>query len=76
VLRYGARVLGPEPAQSEALAAAVAQVGMERYAPQVGATWPGATGGETPGLMLGLAGAGYFYLRLNDPAIPSILIPQ
>jgi lantibiotic modifying enzyme len=34
---------------------------------------PGA--GETPNLMLGLAGIGYFYLRLyNATAIPSILL--
>jgi lantibiotic biosynthesis protein len=75
-LRYGFRVLGPERAQDEALAAAVAQVGRERYATRPGAPWPGETGGETPGLMLGLAGTGYFYLRLNNAAIPSILIPR
>jgi lantibiotic modifying enzyme len=32
-------------------------------------------GGETASLMLGLAGIGYFYLRLHDPeGIPSVLI--
>jgi len=32
-------------------------------------------GGETPNLMLGLAGIGYFYLRLYDPVkYPSVLI--
>jgi lantibiotic biosynthesis protein len=39
--------------------------------------WPcGITGGgTTPGLMLGLAGIGYFYLRAADPArTPSILV--
>jgi type 2 lantibiotic biosynthesis protein LanM len=39
--------------------------------------WPCGVpgGGETPNLMLGLAGIGYFYLRLYDPAaIPSILL--
>jgi hypothetical protein len=37
--------------------------------------WPcGVQGGETPGLMLGLAGIGLFYLRLHDPAIPSALM--
>jgi hypothetical protein len=76
VLCYGVRVLGPERAQDEALAAAVAHVGMERYATQPGSTSPGETGGETPSLMIGLAGIGYFYLRLSDPAIPSILIPR
>ena len=34
-------------------------------------------GGETPNLMIGLAGIGYFYLRLYDPvAVPSVLIMQ
>lgn len=40
--------------------------------------WPcGIVGaGEVPGLMLGTAGIGFFYLRLHDPLhIPSILIP-
>jgi type 2 lantibiotic biosynthesis protein LanM len=39
--------------------------------------WPcGVPGGsETPNLLLGLAGIGYFYLRLHDPAtIPSVLL--
>jgi lantibiotic biosynthesis protein len=39
--------------------------------------WPcGVLGaGETPNLMLGLAGIGYFFLRLHDPTtVPSILI--
>ena len=39
--------------------------------------WPcGVAGaGETPNLMLGLAGVGHFYLRLYDPvATPSVLL--
>ncbi|HXT51019.1 MAG TPA: lanthionine synthetase LanC family protein [Thermoanaerobaculia bacterium] len=39
--------------------------------------WPCGvvSGGETPNLMLGLAGIGYFYLRLYDPAaVPSVLL--
>jgi len=39
--------------------------------------WPCGVlgGGETPNLMLGLSGIGYFYLRLHDPAnVPSVLI--
>jgi len=32
------------------------------------------SGGETPNLMLGTAGIGYFYLRLYDSAaVPSVL---
>ena len=41
------------------------------------AAWPsGVTGGgDTPGLMLGSAGTGYFYLRLADPeGVPPIVI--
>jgi lantibiotic biosynthesis protein len=42
-----------------------------------GTRWPCGVpdGGETPSLMLGLAGIGYFYLRLHDPGrVPSILL--
>jgi lantibiotic modifying enzyme len=37
--------------------------------------WPSGlmTGGENPTLLLGSAGTGYFYLRLSDPSIPSVL---
>ena len=31
-------------------------------------------GGESPTLLLGTAGIGYFYLRLYDSAVPSILL--
>ncbi|MBY5856125.1 hypothetical protein GR239_24905 [Rhizobium leguminosarum] len=37
--------------------------------------WPcGTVQGDTPSLMLGRAGIGYFYLRLADPKIPSVLL--
>jgi lantibiotic modifying enzyme len=55
----------------------VGMVGIERYV-RKGEPWPcGVMGaGETPGLMLGMSGIGYFYLRLADPGgVPSILIP-
>jgi len=40
-----------------------------------GSMWPcGVTGGEIPGLMVGLSGIGYFYLRLYEQKnVPSIL---
>lgn len=40
-------------------------------------TWPcqGAGGLLVPGLMCGLAGVGYFYLRSVAPNIPTILLP-
>lgn len=37
--------------------------------------WPcGTILGDTPGLMLGRAGIGYFYLRLAAPDVPSVLL--
>lgn len=41
-----------------------------------GNPWPCGVlqGGETPNLMLGLAGIGYFYLRLYDRKVPSVLM--
>lgn len=37
-------------------------------------TWPNGVGrGVNQSLMLGLAGVGYYYLRLKDPIVPSIL---
>jgi len=56
-----------------ALARKVAYGGIERYA-QRGHAWPCGTSGDTPNLMLGLAGIGYFFLRLANPTIPSILL--
>jgi len=63
----------PEQAR---VAERVGWAGIERYGAP-GAPWPCGVpeGGETPSLMLGLAGIGYFYLRLYDPAnVPSVLL--
>lgn len=53
----------------------VGRMGIERHL-ATGAPWPCGVpgGGETPNLMLGLAGIGWFYLRLHDPAVPSVLL--
>ncbi len=54
----------------------VGEMGIEMYENER-VPWPcGAPGGEeTPDLMLGLAGIGYFYLRLHDPLqTPSVLM--
>lgn len=76
VLLYGYQVLGQNQAHLSELAYDVAYDGIQRYATR-GHSWPcGTGGGETPSLMLGLAGIGHFYLRLHDPAAPSILIPR
>lgn len=59
--------------EGHALAVEVAAYGMTEFGTR-GAPWPcGTATGETPGLMLGLAGIGLFALRLDDPAIPSVL---
>ncbi len=40
------------------------------------APWPcGPYLADVPGLMLGRAGIGHFYLRLFDPSVPSVLLP-
>ena len=75
VLVYGRQALGTEWADSSALAYEVANAGIETCVAR-GLPWPCGTGigGETPNLMLGLAGIGHFYLRLHDPTIPSVLM--
>jgi lantibiotic modifying enzyme len=73
VLLIGRDVLGERWNGVAALAREVAHGGIERYAKR-GHAWPCGTSGDTPNLMLGLAGIGYFYLRLVNPAIPSILL--
>lgn len=62
----------PELAQ---VARAVADGAMERHE-LAGVPWPGGVigGGDDPSLMLGDAGIGYFYLRLADPTVPSVLL--
>ncbi|GAA2863650.1 lanthionine synthetase LanC family protein [Nonomuraea rubra] len=55
--------------------ALVAAHGQQRYA-DTGFPWPcGTHTAETPSLMLGLAGIGYFYLRRFSPQVPSVLLP-
>lgn len=58
-----------------ARAEAVAKAGIEQFEAQR-LPWPCGIPGaaETPGLMLGTAGIGYFYLRLDDPQLSSVLI--
>jgi lantibiotic biosynthesis protein len=76
VLSYATRILGLERGEDAELALNVANYGIERYSRRQ-APWPcGTHVGETPNLMLGLAGIGHYYLRLHQPSVPSILILQ
>ncbi|GAC1350157.1 MAG: hypothetical protein NVSMB27_29990 [Ktedonobacteraceae bacterium] len=76
VLLEGYKVLGQEWAKAYLLAFEVAKFGVENYA-KPGLQWPcGTHAGESPGMLLGLAGIGYFYLRLYSPTTPAILILQ
>jgi lantibiotic modifying enzyme len=72
VLRYASRVLGqPETAE---LVWEAAAAGAARFADEP-ASWPcGVRRGSNPSLMIGLAGIGYFFLGLADPALPSVLL--
>jgi lantibiotic modifying enzyme len=66
VLLYGADISG--------LAERIGAVGIERHH-RSGSTFPcGIPNGETPGLFIGLAGVGLFYLRLFDPRITTALV--
>ena len=63
----------PDPRRT---AETVGAWGIERYRKDI-LPWPcGAPGGaESPSLMVGLAGIGYFYLRLHDSLkVPSLLL--
>jgi type 2 lantibiotic biosynthesis protein LanM len=74
LLIYASTVL--DKSDYKAIADQIGMQGIEHYQKK-GIPWPCGVigGGETPNLMLGLAGIGYFYLRLYDPAkIPSLVI--
>ncbi len=75
---YASRVF--EDSGYASLAYRIGRKGIDQYQ-KTNQPWPCGVlgGGETPNLMLGLAGIGYFYLRLYDPVkIPPlvILLPQ
>jgi lantibiotic biosynthesis protein len=72
VLSYAARVLVEPGAKQLAWEAAAA--GAARFADRPD-EWPcGVLRGGNPSLMIGLAGIGYFFLGLADPALPSVLL--
>jgi lantibiotic modifying enzyme len=71
VLLEGRDLLGPGAVE---LMLEAADAGIESYS-TTGKPWPcGTHEGSTANLLLGLAGIGYFYLRLASPAIPSVLL--
>jgi lantibiotic modifying enzyme len=56
------------------LVSEMAAAGAGRFADEP-ARWPcGVRRGSNPSLMIGLAGIGYFFLGLADPALPSVLL--
>ncbi len=56
-------------------AARLATAGARRWGNEP-AAWPcGVQRGSNPSLMIGLAGIGYFLLRVADPSVPSLLLP-
>lgn len=71
-----AAAIGGEHAGLRELAERAALQTIATYVPD-DLPWPCGVngGGETPNLMLGLAGIGHFFLRLHDPErVPSILL--
>jgi lantibiotic modifying enzyme len=66
VLLYGA--------DDSALARPIGDVGIERHHLSSTSFPCGVPHGETPGLLIGLAGIGLFYLRLSNPCIDTILV--
>jgi lantibiotic modifying enzyme len=66
VLLYGADRSG--------LAEQIGELGIERHHRPASSFPCGIPHGETPGLFIGLAGIGLFYLRLHDRSIPTALV--
>ncbi len=72
VLRYASRGFG-QPAIGELVWEAAAAAAARFAEDPLG--WPcGVRRGSNPSLMIGLAGIGYFFLGLADPARPSVLL--
>lgn len=66
----------PDDDVSRMLTEGVADEAVQRFG-DCSQPWPCGVpgGGETPGLMLGIAGIGHFFLRMHDPDIRSVLLP-
>jgi hypothetical protein len=73
-LLFGKKILGNEFEQGNDIAMKVACYGINLYASR-NIQWPCATiSGESPSLMLGLAGIGHFFLSIHNPKTPSVLL--
>jgi lantibiotic modifying enzyme len=76
VLLYGAQVLAADGVNWQEPAVHAGIFGNRHFATP-GRAWPcGAPGGESPGLMTGLAGVGSFYIHLSGAAAPFVLAPR
>jgi len=61
-----------ESSAKESLARIILE-GAARHGHEAGGWQCGLVRGSSPSLMLGVAGIGYFYLRMSDGALPSVL---
>jgi len=76
ILLEGDQLHGERSAAWKRTAYQVALDGMAAHSSDEG-SWPCGLGREeSPSFMLGTAGIGYFYLRLADPFVPSMLLLQ
>ncbi len=76
ILLFGSQLLRQQEDLAAGIARQVAQLGINRYS-ATGRAWPcGGDSGESPGLMLGLAGIGSFYLRLYHRTTTSNVVDQ
>ncbi|HET7035016.1 MAG TPA: lanthionine synthetase LanC family protein, partial [Thermomicrobiaceae bacterium] len=73
ILLSAANLLPEQAARLRSLATRAGDVGLAAVAADQPS--PAPISADEPGLMLGLAGLGYFYLRLARPDTPSILLP-
>jgi lantibiotic modifying enzyme len=73
ILLYGWQVLGQDFVEGLAIAHAVANTRVANSMKRYGLRHCRGKGEEPLGLMLGLAGIGYFYLRLYNQSIRSVL---
>lgn len=74
LLLHAHEILDGPSAPPTALVHDIAEAGWEHHN-HPDRPWPcGTREGSTPGLMCGLAGIGLFYLRLHEPAVPSVLL--